>query len=77
MHVLVADLHEDAAGLGEQLAGDDQPVAQVGQVGVDAELPGVAEGRICSGWRVTSSALPSFTSRLRVLTCQFEPNLMP
>ena len=45
MHVLIADLHEDAAGLGEQVAGDDEPVAQVGQVGVDAELPGVAEGR--------------------------------
>ncbi len=30
--------------LGQQLAGDDEPVAQVGEVGVDAELPGVAEG---------------------------------
>ncbi|NLX99036.1 MAG: hypothetical protein GXY83_23070 [Rhodopirellula sp.] len=26
---------------------------------------------------LASSARPSFTSRLRVLTCQFEPNLMP
>ena len=43
MHILIADLDEDAAGLGEQLAGDDEPVAQVGEVRVDAELPGVAE----------------------------------
>src|SRR5271157_1746829 len=33
--------------------------------------------RICSGCRVASSALPSLTSRLRLLTCQFDPNLMP
>ena len=77
MHILVADLHEDAAGLGQQIAGDDKPVAQIGQIRVDAEFPRIAEGRICSGWRVASSALPSFTSRLRVLTCQLEPNLMP
>ena len=43
MHVLVADLHEDAPALGQQFAGDDEPVAEVRQVGVDAELPGVAE----------------------------------
>ena len=44
MHVLVADLDEDAAALGQQLAGDGQAVTQVAQVGMDAELPGVAEG---------------------------------
>ena len=44
MHILIPDLHENAAALGQQLAGDDQPVAQVGQVGMDAQLPGVAEG---------------------------------
>ncbi len=43
VHVLVADLHEDAAALGEELARDRQAVAQVGEVRVDAELPGVAE----------------------------------
>ena len=30
---------------------------------------------ICSGWRVASSALPSLTSRLRVLTCQLRAEL--
>ena len=44
MHILVADLHEDRAALGEQIARDGQPVAQIGQVGVDAVAPGVAEG---------------------------------
>ena len=43
MHILIPDLHEDAAGFGEQFAGDDEPVAQIGQVGVDAEFPCVAE----------------------------------
>ena len=43
MDVLIADLHEDRAGLGEQIAGDGEPVAQVGQVAVDAVAPGVAE----------------------------------
>ena len=47
MDVLVADLHEDATALSEQVAGGDEAVAQVGQqvgqVGVDAQLPGVAE----------------------------------
>ncbi|OQA95709.1 MAG: hypothetical protein BWY25_02366 [Chloroflexi bacterium ADurb.Bin222] len=44
MHVLIPNLHEHAAALRQQLAGHGQPVAQVGQVGVDAQLPGVAEG---------------------------------
>jgi hypothetical protein len=43
VHILIADLHEDRAGLGEQIAGDGQPVAQVGEVAVDAVAPGVAE----------------------------------
>ena len=42
VQVLVADLHEDAAGVAEQLAGHRQAVAQVGEIGVDAERPGVA-----------------------------------
>ena len=44
MDILIADLHEDGAGIGQQIAGDGQPIAQVGQVGVDAVAPGVAEG---------------------------------
>ena len=43
MDVLVADLDEAAAALGEQVPRDDEPVAQVGEVRVDAEFPGVAE----------------------------------
>ncbi len=43
MHVLVADLDEDAAALSEQVAGGGEAVAQVAQVAVDAQLPGVAE----------------------------------
>ena len=44
MDVFVANLDEDRAGVGEQVAGDGQAVAQIGQVGVDAVAPGVAEG---------------------------------
>jgi hypothetical protein len=42
--VLIADLYEDRAGFGQQVAGDGEAVAQVGEVGVDAVAPGVAEG---------------------------------
>ena len=41
VQVLVGDLHKDAARIGEQLAGDNKAVTQVGQVAVDAESPGV------------------------------------
>ena len=41
MQILIADLHEDAAGIGKQLLRHRQPVAQVGEVRVDAERPGV------------------------------------
>src|SRR5437867_100452 len=44
MYVFVADLDEDAAALRQQLARDDQAIPHVGEVGVDAELPGVSEG---------------------------------
>ena len=77
MNILVPDLHEDTAALGEQVAGHHQAVAQVAEVGVDAQSQVSRKALICSGWRVTSSALPSLTSRLRVETCQLEPNLMP
>jgi len=43
VHVLVADLHKDRAAAGQQVAGDGQAVAQIGQVGVNAVLSGVAE----------------------------------
>src|SRR5438270_8719887 len=43
MHVVFADLDEDAAALGEQVAGGGEAVAHVAQVAVDAEFPGVAE----------------------------------
>ena len=44
VHILVADLDEDTAALGQQVARHRQAVAQVGEVGVDAVAPGVAEG---------------------------------
>ena len=43
MHVLIADLHKNAAALGEQIAHDGQPVAEVREIRVDAILPGIAE----------------------------------
>ena len=42
VQVGVRHLDEDAARRMEQLAGDQQPVADIGQERVDAELPGVA-----------------------------------
>ncbi|AEO46714.1 hypothetical protein F11_01220 [Rhodospirillum rubrum F11] len=44
MHVLVADLDEDRAAIGQQVAGDGQAIAQIGQIGVNAIAPCVAEG---------------------------------
>ena len=44
MDVLLADLHEAASAFVQQLAREQQAIPQVGQVGVDAELPGVPEG---------------------------------
>jgi hypothetical protein len=42
--ILIADLHEDGAAVGEQVARDGEAVAQIGEVGVDAVAPGVAQG---------------------------------
>ena len=42
--VFVGDLDEAGAGLVEEFAGGEEAVAEVGEVGVDAEFPGVAEG---------------------------------
>ena len=44
MDIFIADLHEDGAGIGEEIAGDGEPIPQVGEVAVDAVAPGVAEG---------------------------------
>ncbi len=43
VHVLVADLDKNTAGFGQQFAGEQEPVAQVGEVGVNAEFPRIAE----------------------------------
>ncbi len=44
VHVFIADLHKDAAAFAEQLAGKQQAVAHVAEIGMDAQLPCVAEG---------------------------------
>ena len=44
MDIFIADLHEDGAGISEEIAGDGEPIPQVGEVAVDAVAPGVAEG---------------------------------
>ena len=74
--VLVANLHEDGTGVGQQVAGHSEAVAQVGQVGVDAVAPGVPEGldllRLPGN---VGGALPSRTSRLVVDHWKLELNL--
>lgn len=44
MQILIGDLHKDTPRIGQQFLAEDQAVAQVGEVGVDAEGPGVAVG---------------------------------
>ncbi len=44
MDVFIADLHEDGAGLCEQVARDGQPIPQISEVAVYAIAPGVAKG---------------------------------
>jgi hypothetical protein len=41
--IFIADLHEDGARIGEEIAGDGEAVAQVGEVTVDAVAPRIAE----------------------------------
>src|SRR5206468_9471905 len=43
MQVLLADLHEDRAAGMQEFPREAQTIAQIGQVGVDAELPRVSE----------------------------------
>jgi hypothetical protein len=42
--IFIADLHEDGARIGEQIARDGESVSEVSEVAVDAVVPGVAEG---------------------------------
>ncbi|MDW8012704.1 MAG: hypothetical protein RMJ47_06950 [Bacteroidota bacterium] len=76
MQVLVVDLHEDRAALGEEFACQEQPIAQVGEVGMDAEPPGVAVGfdllRL-----VGEVFVPVFTSRRSMRGWKLEAYLMP
>jgi hypothetical protein len=44
VQVLVVDLDEDGAALGEEFSRQKQTVAQVGEIRVDAQCPGVAVG---------------------------------
>ena len=44
MDVLIANLDEARTGFGEQVLGNHEPITEIGQVGVDAEFPRVAEG---------------------------------
>ena len=44
MHVLITNLHKTRPTLVQQLVGEDQAVAEVRQIGVNAQFPGVAEG---------------------------------
>src|SRR5271166_462698 len=43
MHILITNLHKRASRFGEQLSGDQEPIAKNRQVGVNPELPGVPE----------------------------------
>jgi hypothetical protein len=45
MDIFIANLHEDRAGIGEQIAGDGEPVSEVGEVAVDFIAPSVAARR--------------------------------
>jgi hypothetical protein len=75
--VLVADLDEAAAALGEQVPRHDEAVAEVGEVGVDAEFPGVAEGLDLLDLAAGVFELAVLHVALAGETCQFDPNLMP
>ncbi len=44
MHILIPNLHKDRARIGQQIPRHGQPVAQIGQVGMNAVAPGIAEG---------------------------------
>ena len=41
MQIVIGNLHEDGARFGQQFPGQQQPVAQIGQVGMQAQFPGI------------------------------------
>ena len=43
MHIFIIDLYETRAAFGEQIAGDDETVAQVGKIRMNPQLPRVAK----------------------------------
>src|SRR5262245_46464671 len=43
MDILLSNLHKEASTLGQQIARHDQSIAQIGEVGVNPQLPRVAE----------------------------------
>ena len=43
MDIFITDLYEDGAGISEEIAGDSDAVAEIGEVAVDAIAPSVAE----------------------------------
>lgn len=75
--VFIGDLDKDGAGFAQEFPLQEQAVAQVGEVGVDAEFPGVAEALIISGSWVRSESVRSLTSRLLTNGWKLEPYLMP
>ena len=77
MDILIADLHEDRPGLGEQIARDRQPIAQIRQVAMNSVPPRVAKRLHLLRLARDVSALPSFTSRLVVDHWKLLLNLMP
>ena len=44
MHILITDLHEHAPALAQQLPGQQQPIPQIGEIRMNAQLPGIPEG---------------------------------
>src|ERR1700694_140956 len=43
MEILVSDLDEDGAGFVEEVAGEEEAIAEICKIGMDAELPGISE----------------------------------
>ena len=44
MDILIINLHKDATAICQQFFGNNQPVPEVGEVGVDTEGPRIAVG---------------------------------
>ena len=41
MHIFIADLHEDRAGIGQQITRHSQPIPQISQVAVNTIAPSI------------------------------------